>query len=66
VELAKGFSIDTVAEFVENKAIADAVRKLGVDYAQGYAFGKPAPLKDTLASLSRDESRRLHKAFLEM
>jgi EAL domain-containing protein (putative c-di-GMP-specific phosphodiesterase class I) len=66
VELAKGFSIDTVAEFVENKAIADAVRKLGVDYAQGYAFGKPEPLKHTLASLSRDESRRLHKAFLEM
>jgi diguanylate cyclase (GGDEF)-like protein len=66
VELAKGYSIDTVAEFVENKAIADAVRKLGVDYAQGYAFGKPAPLKDTLESMSRDESRRLHKLYLEM
>ena len=66
VELAKGFSIDTVAEFVENKAIADAVRKLGVDYAQGYAFGKPEPLKDILEDLNRDESRRLHKLFLEM
>ncbi|HEY5019901.1 MAG TPA: EAL domain-containing protein, partial [Steroidobacteraceae bacterium] len=66
VELAKGFSIDTVAEFVENKAIADAVRKLGVDYAQGYAFGKPEPLKDILEDLNRDESRRLHKLFIEM
>jgi diguanylate cyclase (GGDEF)-like protein len=66
VELAKGFGIDTVAEFVENKAIADAVRKLGVDYAQGYAFGKPEPLKDILESLNREESQRLHKLFLEM
>ncbi|HEY2419575.1 MAG TPA: bifunctional diguanylate cyclase/phosphodiesterase [Steroidobacteraceae bacterium] len=66
VELAKGFSIDTVAEFVENKAIADAVRKLGVDYAQGYAFGKPEPLKDILESLNREESQRLHKLFMEM
>jgi len=66
VELAKGFAIDTVAEFVETQAIADAVRKLGVDYAQGYAFGKPEPLKDALEALSRDESRRLHTMFLEM
>jgi EAL domain-containing protein (putative c-di-GMP-specific phosphodiesterase class I) len=66
VELAKGFAIDTVAEFVENKAIADAVRKLGVDYAQGYAFGKPEPLKEVLEKLSSEESRRLHKLYLEM
>jgi EAL domain-containing protein (putative c-di-GMP-specific phosphodiesterase class I) len=66
VELAKGFSLDTVAEFVETKAIADAVRKLGVDYAQGYAFGRPEPLRDALERLSHDESQRLHKLFLEM
>jgi diguanylate cyclase (GGDEF)-like protein len=66
VELARGFAIDTVAEFVENEAIADAVRKLGVDYAQGYAFGRPEPLRDALDRLSRDESQRLHKLFLEM
>ena len=66
VELAKGFGIDTVAEFVENRQIADAVRKLGVDYAQGYSFGKPAPLREALEQMSRDESQRLHKLFLEM
>ncbi len=66
VELAKGFAIDTVAEYVENQAIAEAVRKLGVDYAQGYAFGKPEPLKDALEAMSHEESRRLHKLFLEM
>jgi diguanylate cyclase (GGDEF)-like protein len=66
VELAKGFSIDTVAEYVENDAIAAKVRELGVDYAQGYAFGKPEPFEKILADLGREESRRLHKLFLEM
>ena len=66
VELAKGYAIDTVAEFVENQAIAEAVRALGVDYAQGYAFGKPEPLDGVLTHLSHDESRRLHRLFLEL
>lgn len=66
VELARGFSINTVAEYVENDAIAHAVRELGVDYAQGYAFGKPEPLESILKDLTQDESRRLHRVFLEM
>jgi len=66
VELARAFSIDTVAEFVENTAIARQVRELGVDYAQGYAFGRPEPLESVLESLARDESRRLRRVFLEM
>lgn len=65
VELARGFSIDTVAEYVENEAIAAAVRELGVDYAQGYAFGKPEPFDAILNELARDESRRMHRLFLE-
>jgi EAL domain-containing protein (putative c-di-GMP-specific phosphodiesterase class I) len=65
VELASGMSIDTVAEYVETKAIADEVRSLGVDYAQGFAFGKPEPLDGVLAALSSDESKRLHRLFLE-
>lgn len=39
----------TVAEFVENQAIADALTKLGVNYAQGYHFSVPSPLIDTLS-----------------
>jgi EAL domain-containing protein (putative c-di-GMP-specific phosphodiesterase class I) len=65
VELAKGLGIETVAEYVENDEIAHEVRRLGVDYAQGYAFGKPAPLDEVLESLAQDESNRLHKLFLE-
>jgi diguanylate cyclase (GGDEF)-like protein len=65
VELAKGLGIETVAEYVENEEIAAAIRRLGVDYAQGYAFGKPEPLGGLLESLAEDESRRLHQLFLE-
>jgi diguanylate cyclase (GGDEF)-like protein len=65
VELAAGLSIDTVAEFVENEEIAAEVRALGVDYAQGYAYGRPRPLKDILSEMTLDESQRLHRLFLE-
>ncbi len=66
VELARGMSIETVAEYVETEAIVAALRRLGVDYAQGYAFGKPEPLEGILKSLEEDESRRLHRLYLEM
>ncbi|MDX1443017.1 MAG: EAL domain-containing protein [Gammaproteobacteria bacterium] len=36
----------TIAEFAENSDIIDMLRELGVDYAQGYGVGKPAPLED--------------------
>ncbi len=65
VELAKGMALDTVAEYVESEAIAERMRELGVDYGQGYVFGKPQPLEAVLEELSRDESRRLHRLFLE-
>jgi len=40
--------LKTVAEFVENYEIIDALKTIGVDYAQGYALAKPAPLEDLL------------------
>jgi diguanylate cyclase (GGDEF)-like protein/PAS domain S-box-containing protein len=36
----------TIAEFVENEAIFKLLKTLGIDYAQGYAIGKPVPLND--------------------
>lgn len=35
--------IQTIAEFVENDAILDKLRMLGVNYAQGYGIAKPRP-----------------------
>jgi diguanylate cyclase (GGDEF)-like protein/PAS domain S-box-containing protein len=37
--------IQTIAEFVEDEAILEKLRSLGVNYAQGYWVGMPAPLE---------------------
>jgi diguanylate cyclase (GGDEF)-like protein/PAS domain S-box-containing protein len=42
----------TVAEFVENAAIFDKLKELGVHYAQGYGVGMPVPL-DQLISIEK-------------
>lgn len=41
--LAKEFNIKTIAEYVENKDILDAIKALGIDYGQGYYIGNPSP-----------------------
>lgn len=33
----------TIAEFVENDAILDSLKQLGVDYAQGFGIARPEP-----------------------
>ncbi len=40
----------TIAEFVENGEVLEALRGMGLDYAQGYYIGKPQPLEELLAS----------------
>lgn len=41
VLFAKKQNIETIAEFVENEEIFNILHNLGVDYSQGYYFGKP-------------------------
>ncbi|ODC02913.1 ammonia permease [Terasakiispira papahanaumokuakeensis] len=41
--------LKTVAEFVENEAILEALQSIGVDYAQGFHLGKPQPLTELAA-----------------
>lgn len=38
----------TIAEYVENDQIIIELRELGVDYAQGYAIGRPEPFRNFL------------------
>jgi diguanylate cyclase (GGDEF)-like protein len=45
VHVAKVMGKKTVAEFVESDEILKALREIGVDYAQGYAIGKPSPFE---------------------
>ena len=48
----------TIAEFVENEAILGILREMGVDYAQGFAFGKPRLTKPAGSRASQDELAR--------
>lgn len=45
VSLAIGFGLKTVGEGVEDEPTLALLRKLGVDYAQGFHIGRPAPLE---------------------
>jgi Amt family ammonium transporter len=42
-DVAHAMGVETIAEFVESAEILDVLRRLGVDYAQGYHVGRPAP-----------------------
>ncbi|MBV8938826.1 MAG: EAL domain-containing protein [Alphaproteobacteria bacterium] len=41
LDFIRGFGLKSVAEFVENGEIAKILMDMGVDYLQGYYFGKP-------------------------
>ena len=53
VQVARVMRLQTVAEYVETDEIREFVARIGVDYAQGHAVGKPAPLEAVLDSLDR-------------
>lgn len=50
-QISHMLGIRTIAEVVENEAVFEKVRQLGIDYVQGFLFGKPQPL-DNLAILN--------------
>jgi EAL domain-containing protein (putative c-di-GMP-specific phosphodiesterase class I) len=50
-QLARAMSLTTVAEYVETDEIRYRIAKLGVDYGQGFAIGKPLPIADVLEQL---------------
>ncbi len=52
VELARGLGKRTIGEFVGDAATLDTLRELGVDYAQGFHLGEPAPLEQWLGLTS--------------
>ena len=44
-ELAQVLQVKTVAEFIENAEILEAVKAIGIDYGQGYHLGRPGPAR---------------------
>ncbi|MBA3748935.1 MAG: EAL domain-containing protein, partial [Solirubrobacterales bacterium] len=50
VQIARGMGKRTIAEFVTDQETLEVLTRLGVDYAQGFRVGRPAPLEAHLAS----------------
>ena len=46
--ISKTMGIRTIAEFVEDKITEDKLREIGVDFGQGYYYGKPRPMETLL------------------
>ncbi|WFD11092.1 EAL domain-containing protein [Tepidibacter hydrothermalis] len=44
VYISKNYDAKIIAEYVENKEVIKVLEKLGVEYGQGYYFGKPEPI----------------------
>ncbi|MGD0504021.1 MAG: EAL domain-containing protein [Steroidobacteraceae bacterium] len=49
VELSRTLNFRVVAEHVEDQLSLDTVREMGIDFAQGFIFGRPQPLSMTPA-----------------
>jgi diguanylate cyclase (GGDEF)-like protein/PAS domain S-box-containing protein len=45
-EVGRAMGKETIGEFVESEEVADLLRELEVDYAQGFWLGRPVPLDD--------------------
>ena len=57
--LARGLSVETTAEGVENEREAAVMRALGCDQLQGYLFGRPVPAEE----LGEDAGSIVGEAF---
>jgi EAL domain-containing protein (putative c-di-GMP-specific phosphodiesterase class I) len=50
VHVARTLSVRTVAEWVDDLPTAELLRDVGVDYLQGFEFGRPSPLGEVLGA----------------
>ena len=47
--VAESIGIQTIAEYVEDRATLDCLKQMGVGFAQGFYLNKPQPLAEVLA-----------------
>ncbi len=51
--IGQTMGLSVVAEFVGDDETVALLKKIGVDFAQGFGIGKPAPLKETIRALQK-------------
>lgn len=51
VDVARALGMKTIAEFVGDQPTLELLPRLGVDYAQGFHIGRPAPIDEVRADL---------------
>jgi diguanylate cyclase (GGDEF)-like protein len=59
VDIARIMGKETIAEFVGDEATAELIKRIGIDYAQGFHIGKPA--RDNI-SIACETARSVHAA----
>ena len=52
-QIGHAMNLTTIAEYVENEAILEVLKEIGIDYAQGYCIGKPQPFYQQLLGLQK-------------
>jgi diguanylate cyclase (GGDEF)-like protein/PAS domain S-box-containing protein len=55
-EIGHVMGMKTIAEFVENDAIKQRLKTMGVDFAQGYGTGRPVPIDHILNEILQPKS----------
>jgi len=53
--------IQTIAEYVDSRAAVEALRQIGVDFAQGYWLGQPAPWQEALKRVGPSARARVRE-----
>jgi EAL domain-containing protein (putative c-di-GMP-specific phosphodiesterase class I) len=60
--VADTMKLTTIAEFVENDAIVEELRRMGINYGQGYGLAYPRPFEDYLSAADGDNVIWLNKS----
>ena len=47
-DVGKIMGMQTIAEYVENEEVLNKLKEIGVDYGQGYFFGKSEKLDEVI------------------